>query len=204
MAENNVIMWYQGKKPYVVPRCDGKIQPTCPSSTRIAAEYNRGFFTLTNVINPNIFYDDYGVETPLKQMLAEAKVGDTLWLALVPPEHKVLDVFAYNELTDTEQSSFSTFDGIQLSLVTGQFKKADKDGNCPLVGGAATVAGALAFTALNKVFLQKDVNALNDTETYLGVGLKIDALPKDKTLAEIVGKIVVGAHAIDYDAQTFM
>lgn len=198
-------LWFQGKTPFVVPKCDGRIPQTCPRSKRIAAEYNRGFFTLTNVLNPNIFYDDYGAETPLKQELREAKVGDYLWLVLVPPKHHVTDVFAYNETTTTEHSSLVTMGGITLSLVTGVFKAEDADGNCAMQ--AEENQGTLVMPAdvgAKEQFLRTAVDITNDPDTWTGVGIKIEALPAGKTLADIVGKIVVGCHAVDYDAQTFM
>ena len=198
-------LWFQGKTPFVVPKCDGKIPQTCPKSKRIAAEYNRGFFTLTNVLNPNIFYDDYGAETPLKKELREVAVGDYLWLVLVPPEHRIIDVFAYNEPTTTEHSSLQSMGGITLSLVTGKFKEADKDGNCEMTGEenhGTLVMPATADAA--KQFLATKIDVTNDISTWTGVGIKVDALPANTTLADIVGKIVVGCHAIDYDAQTFM
>ena len=198
-------LWFQGKTPYVVPKCDGKIPQTCPTSTRIAHEYTRGFFTLTNVLNPNIFYDDYGVETPLKKELEEVVVGDYLWLTLVPPKHHVIDVFAYNEVTTTNTSSLLTMGGITLALVTGTFKKADANGDC----GVSNIAnfGSLIMPATadaKEQFLRDAVGVTNDGETWLGVGVRVDALPAGKSLANIIGKIVVGAHVMDYDAQTFM
>lgn len=198
-------LWFQGKTPFVVPKCDGKIPRTCPKSTRIAAEYNRGYFTLTNVINPNIFGYDYGVETPLKKELAEAKVGDYLWLILVPPKHHITDVFTYNEVTQTPQSSLQTMGDITLTLVTGKFKEVDENGDCMVT--EEIDHGVLAMPSGEKVkaqFVRNGVDITNDTETWTGVGLKIEALPVGKTLADIVGKIVVGAHVQDYEAQTFM
>ena len=199
------VFWFQGQAPFVVPKCDGQLPETCPQSTRIAAEYNRGYFTLTNVLNPNIFYDDYGVESPLKKALMEVKEGDVLWLALVPPMHKVLDVFAYNETTFTEHSSYDTFGGIGLTLQTGKFKAEDENGECAVSNEEAQ--GSLVFPAgadAKKQFVLTDVNVVNDTETWLGVGFKVDTLPQGKTLADIVGKLVIGCHALDCDAQTFM
>lgn len=198
-------LWFQGKAPYTVPKCDGKIPKTCPKSKRIAHEYTRGYFTLTNVLNPNIFYDDYGIETPLKKELAEVKVGDYLWLVLVPPKHHVLDAFTYNEVTATEHSSLQTMGGITLSLVVGKFKEADAEGNCEMT--EENNLGSLVMPATpdaKEQFLRAAVDMTTDTETWLGVGVKIEALPANRTLADIVGKIVVGAHALDYDAQTFM
>lgn len=203
MAHKSI--WYQGVTPYVVPKCDGKIPQTCPQSKRVAGEYARGFYTLTNVVNPNIFYDDYGVELPIKKELRELGVGDILWFILVPPKHKLIDVFAYNETTYTEHSSLQTFAGISLSLVTGTFTGVDENGDCPMTN--ETNHGTLVFPDSDDAteqFLVADVNTVNGISTYTGVGLKIDALPDGVTLADIVGKLAVGGHVLDYDAQTFM
>lgn len=198
-------LWFQGAAPFVVPKCDGKIPQTCPKSKRIAHEYTRGYFTLTNVFNPNIFFDDYGVETPLKKELAEAKVGDYLWAILVPPKHHIIDVFVYNELTTTAHSSLQTMGGITLSLVTGKFKAADDNGDCLMANEVNHGTLVMPATAdAKEQFLRAAVDVTNDSDTWTGVGVKIDALPDGKTLADIVGKIVVGAHAYDFDAQTLM
>ena len=129
-------MWYQGQAEYKVPKCDGKPSFTCPKSKRIAVEYNRGYFTLTNVINPNIFYDNLGVEGWLYKELKETAVGDYLWLVLVPPKHHMTDVFLYNETTLTEHSSLVSMGGISLTLVTGEFTEADADGKCEMTNEA--------------------------------------------------------------------
>lgn len=198
-------LWFQGTTPFVVPKCDGKIPQTHPQSKRIAREYNRGYFTLTNVLNPNIFYDDYGAELPLKEMLRDVKVGDYLWLVLVPPKHHINDVFTYNETTYTEHSSLQTMGGITLSLVTGKFKATKGDEDRVMAGEVNH--GTLVMPATKDAkeqFLRVATDITNDPETWTGVGIKVDALPKGKSLADIVGKIVVGCHTIDYDAQTFM
>lgn len=203
MAHKSI--WFQGKTPYVVPKCDGKIPQTCPQSKRTAAEYNRGYFTLTNVIHPNNFFDDYGVESPLKKELREVKVGDYLWFALVPPKHHMTDVFVFNEPTFVEHSSLETMAGITLTLVTGEFKAADAQGDCAMAN--ETTHGTVSFPAgadAKEQFLRAAVDITTDIETWVGVGVKVDALPANKSLADIVGKIVVGTHAIDYDAQTHM
>lgn len=201
----HIKMWYQGKSQYEVLECDGKPSFTCPKSRRIAAEYRRGYHTLTNVLNPNVEYDNLGYETWLNKELAEVVVGDTLWLVLVPPMHHIDDVFTYNETTFTEMSSLASMGGITLSLVTGKFKEADKDGNCEM--SEEENHGSLVMPATadaKQQFLRGATDITNDPETWTGVGIKVDALPNGKTLADIVGKIVVGCHAIDYDAQTFM
>lgn len=198
-------MWYQGAGEYKVPKCDGKPDFVCPQSRRVAAEYLRGYFTLTNVLNPNLEVDNLGYETWLFKELETVAVGDYLWMVLVPPKHHVQDVFTYNEATMTELSSLTTMAGITLTLVTGKFKEADAAGNCEMTdevehGSLVMPAGADA----KEQFLRAATDITNDPETWTGVGVRVDALPSGKTLADIIGKIVVGAHVLDYDAQTFM
>ena len=67
-------MWYQGQRKWNPLKCSGVPDATCPQSMRIAGEYMRGFFTLTNVLNPNLEYDNLGYELPIYQELAKAKV----------------------------------------------------------------------------------------------------------------------------------
>lgn len=199
------VFWFQGRAPYAPITCDGKSFKTRPKSKRIAHEYTRGYFTLTNVLNPNIFYDDYGVETPLKKELADVKVDDYLWLVLVPPKHRVLDVFVYNEVTTTEHSSLQSMGGFKLELVTGIFRAPTASGDYEVSNEQNY--GVLAMpedSTAKEQFLVGDYNLVNGVDEWLGVGVKVNAMPDGRTLADIVGKIVVGAHALDYDAQTFM
>lgn len=203
MAHKSI--WFQGKKPFVVPECDGRIPQTCPLSKRIAAEYNRGYYTLTNVLVPNVMYDDIGYELPLKQELRELKVGDYLWMILVPPQHMVIDMFIYNDTTNAMHSNLDTMGGITLSLVSGKFSKADSNGDCGVSG--EKVEGTIVMPAgpnAKQQFVVSTSGTVLDAEKWVGIGIKIDALPNNKTLADIVGRIVVGAHVVDYDAQVFM
>lgn len=198
--------WYQGRAPFEIPKCDDKFAFTCPKSKRTAAEYNRGHFTHTAVITPNSVDGQYIEPTFDSELFAEVKQGDYIWLVLVPPMHHISDVFAYNDtLMSLPGSSFTTFGGITLSLVTAEFKEADKDGNCQMQG-SETNHGTLAFAEgadAKKQFLRKGVDITTDTETYIGVGFKVDALPAKRTIADVMGKIAIGAHTMDYQSQDF-
>lgn len=198
--------WYQGEAPFEIPKCDDKFPFTCPKSKRTAAEYNRGHFTHTAVIVPNSTDGQYIEPTLDSEVFADAKVGDYIWLVLVPPMHHISDVFAYNDtLLSLAGSSFTTFGGISLSLVTAEFKEKDADGNCQMQGGE-TNHGTLVFPEgenPKKQFLRKGVDITTDTETYIGVGFKVEALPAKSTIADIMGKIAIGAHTVDYQSQDF-
>ena len=198
--------WYQGKAPYEIVKCDDKYPHTCPQSKRVAAEYNRGHFTLTGVIVPNVTDGLYVEPAYGAEVFAEAKVGDYIWLTLVPPMHHISDVFAYNDLLiSLPGSSFTTFGGISLSLVTAEFKEKDADGNCQMQGGEYN-HGILVFpegTNPKKQFLRASVDFTTDTETYIGVGFKVEALPAKSTIADIMGKLALGAHVVDYQSQDF-
>lgn len=198
--------WYQGEAPFEIPKCDDKFPFTCPKSKRTAAEYNRGHFTHTAVIVPNSTDGQYIEPTLDSEVFADAKVGDYIWLVLVPPMHHISDVFAYNDtLLSLPGSSFTTFGGISLSLVTAEFKEKDADGNCQMQGGE-TNHGTLAFPEgknPKKQFLRAGVDITTDTETYIGIGFKVEALPAKRTIADIMGKIAIGGHTVDYQSQDF-
>ena len=199
--------WYQGKAPFVIPRCDDKHPFTCPKSRRTAAEYNRGHFTHTAVIVPNVTFGGYLVQ-PAKGAddYRDMKVGDYVWLALVPPLHHVSDVFAYNDiLLSLPRSSFSSFGGISLSLVTAEFKEADANGNCAMQG-SETNHGTLVFPETadaKQQFLRAGTDITTNPDTWLGVGFKIEALPANGNLSNIMGKIAIGCHSVDYQSQDF-
>lgn len=198
--------WFQGKAPYEIVKCDDKYPHTCPQSKRTAAEYNRGHFTHTAVIVPNVTDGLYIEPAYDAETFGEVKVGDYIWLVLVPPMHHISDVFAYNDtLISLPGSSFTTFGGISLSLVTAEFKEKDADGNCQM-RGSETNHGTLVFPEgenPKKQFLRKGVDITTDTETYIGIGFKVDALPAKRTIADIMGKIAIGGHTVDYQSQDF-
>lgn len=204
MAEHKHL-WYQGSKAVNLLPCTGKPDFGCPESKRIAAEYYRGTFNLTRALQPNIEYDNLGAESWLYRELQSAKVGDYLWLLLVPPMHHVNKVFAYNECTFIEESSYASMGGITLSLVTGEFKAANENGECELDNESSRATLAMAEGAdAKQVFVHEKVDFTTDTETWFGVGFKVDVLPREGALADIRGKIAIGALGHDFDAQTFM
>lgn len=198
--------WYQGEAPFEIAKCDDKFPFTCPKSMRTAAEYNRGHFTHTAVIVPNSTDGQYIEPTMDSEMFAKAKVGDYIWLVLVPPMHHISDVFAYNDtLLSLPGSSFTSFGGFSLSLVTQQFKAGGKNGDCK-AEGKETNHGTLVFpdgNAAKKQFLRKGVDITTDAETWVGIGVKVEKLATNRTLADIMGKIAVGGHTVDYQSQDF-
>ena len=199
------IMFHQGiNRDFSLPDCGGGPQFDCPRSKRIAAEYRRGFFTLTNVLNPNLNGVEYCGSSYWQHRLAdEVKVGDTLWFVLVPPKHKLLDVAAYGEATFAEGSSLASLGGLTADLVVGKFSAADANGQCTPTG--VETKGTVAFPAgvdPEEIFVQADVNKVTKPKEWLSVGLKITALPTDAvSLAEIEARVAVVAHVMDYDAQ---
>lgn len=195
-------LWYQGSSNPTLPTCAGKPTFTCPQARTVAAEYGYGYYNLSNVLVPTTGYETESYETWLREELRTKNVGDYLWLVLAPPMHVVRGVYAHNATNLIEQSSLATMDGITLSLVTGEFAEANADGNCEMRN--EQVHGALAFTAAEPQVLFKPVEVVNDHKTWLGVGLRIDALPSDGALAEIIGKISCGCHLTSYDTQNFM
>lgn len=198
--------WYQGDIPYEIPKCDDKHPFTCPKSKRTAAEYNRGHFTHTAIIAPNSTDGQYVERTLDSDLFEEVKVGDYVWLVLVPPMHHISDVFAYNDtLLSLPRSNLTSFGGISLALVTAQFKGKDDNGDC-LMQGSETNHGTLAFPEgenPKKQFLRVGVDITNDPETYVGIGFKVEALPAKRTIADIMGKIAIGGHTVDYQSQDF-
>lgn len=219
------IMFHQGNSNnFSLPDCGGGPQFDCPRSKRIAAEYRRGFFTLTNVLNPNLNGVEYCGSSYWQHRLAdEVKVGDTLWFVLVPPKHKLLDVAAYGEATFAEGSSLASLGGLTADLVVGKYSAANANGQSTSTGGETT--GTVAFPYANgqctptgvetkgtvafpkgvdpeEIFVQADVNKVTKPKEWLSVGLKITALPTDAvSLAEIEARVAVVAHVMDYDAQ---
>ena len=199
------IMFHQGKNQNLsLPDCGGGPQFDCPRSKRIAAEYRRGFFTLTNVLNPNLNGVEYCGSSYWQHRLAdEVQIGDTIWFVLVPPKHKLLDVASYGEATLAEGSTLASLGGLTADLVVGKFKAADANGLCEPT--EIETNGTVAFPEgadPEEIFVQADVNKVTQPTEWLSVGLKITALPTEAvSLAEIEARVAVVAHVMDYDAQ---
>lgn len=199
------IMFHQGKNQNLsLPDCGGGPQFDCPRSKRIAAEYRRGFFTLTNVLNPNLNGVEYCGSSYWQHRLAdEVQIGDTLWFVLVPPKHKLIDVAAYGEATFAEGSTLASLGGLTADLVVGKFAAADTNGQCTPT--EVETKGTVAFPEgadPEEIFVQADVNKVTQPTEWLSVGLKITALPTEAvSLAEIEARVAVVAHVMDYDAQ---
>lgn len=199
------IMFHQGKAQELsLPDCGGGPKFDCPRSKRIAAEYRRGFFTLTNVLNPNLNGVEYCGSSYWQYRLAdEVQIGDTIWFVLVPPKHKLLDVASYGEATLVEGSSLASLGGLTADLVVGKFKAADANGLCEPT--EIETKGTVAFPEgadPEEIFVQADVNKVTQPTEWLSVGLKITALPTDAvSLAELQARVAVVAHVMDYDAQ---
>lgn len=202
----NILMWHQGRREFNPLDCGGGPQFSCPESKRVAAEYNRGHYTLTNVLNPNWDNNYYGRENWQQSLVDEVKVGDVVWFLLAPPKHNVYDVAAFAEETLTDGSTLSSLAGLRADLVTAKFAEKNANGLCEPT--ALTNQGAVNFpsgTNPGEIFVQKKVEIVNGPKEWLGVGLRINAMPTGKTdLSTIRAKIAVVAHVLGYDAQTHM
>lgn len=202
----NILMWHQGRREFKSPDCGGGPQFSCPESKRVAAEYNRGHYTLTNVLNPNWDNHYYGRENWQQRLVEDVKVGDVVWFLLAPPKHNVYDVAAFAEETLTDGSTLSSLAGLRADLVTAKFAEENDNGLCEPTN--LTNQGAVNFpsgTNPAEIFVQKKVEIVNGPKEWLGVGLRINAMPTGKTdLSTIRAKIAVVAHVLGYDAQTHM
>lgn len=203
----NIIMWHQGKgKQISLPECGGGPNFTTPESKRVAAEYQRGFYTLSNTLNPNWDNNYYGRTNWQQKLAGDVAVGDVLWFVLVPPKHTTYDVAAFGEATYTDGSTLASLAGLQAELVTAKFAQSKDD----VLGEPQDLIsqGTLSFPSgaePDEIFVQKKIELTNAPKEWLGVGLQINAMPTGKTtLADIRAKIAVVAHALGYDAQTHM
>lgn len=201
----NILMWHQGRRE-TRPLDVGGPQFSCPESKRIAAEYNRGHYTLTNVLNPKWDNNYYGRENWQQKLVEDVKVGDVIWFVLVPPKHNTYDVAAFAEETLADGSTLATLAGMKSDLVTAKFAEEDDKGLCEPTG--LTVQGSVNFPSgkdPEEIFVQKKIEVVTSPKEWLGVGLRINAFPTGKnSLEHIRAKIAVVAHAIGYDAQTHM
>ena len=218
----NILFWNQGSGSTAGLKCSGVPDYSAPESKRVAAEYMRGFYTLTNVINSQIDTENYGNLGWQGDYLAEGKAGDVVWMLLVPPNHKVLDFTLQVKESMDEFSSIADMTGFTLTPVAALITKPDESGvaqpidysdalsdltfGTPVVG--TTMTGANLTTAYPNtqeiVLAPKDANTFLPPNTYYAVGVRIDALPAGKTLADLPATIGLIAHAMDYDTQTQM
>lgn len=203
----NILMWFQGNSAGEYPNCEGGPEFQCPKSKRISAAYMRDYFTLTNVVAPYFDPDNYGNEGWQKRRLSEVEVGDTLWLALVPPKHKVLDVAIESHEANIDLAAIASLGGLSVDLVGSKFAEG-VDGVCEPVGGALTVHASVLFPegdAAEAQFQAADVNLVNGIGEWYGVGINIKALPTNAaTLGDITALVAVITHAYSYDYQLHM
>lgn len=206
----NHIMFHQGKgKVFTLPDCGGGPQFTAPTSKRIAAEYHRGFYTLTNVLNPVWDNNYYGRENWQQKFLQDVAVGDTIWCLYVPPKHNVYDVAGYAEKTFADGSSLESIGGAEFELVSGtvevQTVRMASEVNQDVAVTEVKTHGTLAFpegTNPAEVFAQAKIEKVTVPGKGMVVGLKVNKMPKGKlNLADIRAKIAVVAHVMSYDAQ---
>lgn len=202
----DVLMWFQGNASGDYPNCEGGPEFQCPISKRIASDYMRDFFTLTNVIAPYFDPDNYGNMGWAHRRLQDIKVGDTLWLLLVPPKHKVVDVAIESHETSIDLASIASLGGLSVDLVGAKFAEA-VDGVCAPVG-EPTVHASVVFPsgdAAEAQFQAADVGITNGTKEWYGVGINIKVLPTGvASMADITALIAVIAHVYSYDYQLHM
>lgn len=202
----NILMWYQGNASGDYPNCEGGPQFQCPVSKRIAAGYMRDFFTLTNVIAPYFDPDNFGNEGWAKRRLEDVAVGDTMWLLLVPPKHKVVDVAIESHEAKIDLASLASLGGLSVDLVGAKFAEG-VDGVCEPTA-VATVHASVLFpsdAAAVPQFQVADTAIVTGTTEWYGVGINIKAMPTGTTsLADIKAVIAVIAHAYSYDYQLHM
>lgn len=195
----NYLMWYQGNQGQEFPNCDGyRFVP--PVSTKIASEYQREKFFLSNVIN-NHYFDEIGIDTNRKKSLETIVANDVLWLLAIPPTHFVEDAIMYAEETWAEGSDLDSLAGAKLTLVQGKFTKEN--------GTPSDIQelGSITYTKGNRVkqVAHKAINYLTKPTEWLGIGIKVATLPTvNRGLADVTAKIAVGCHVKAYDTQTHM
>lgn len=200
----NILIWHQGSDKDHLNVCHSGPVLTCPESKRIAAEYNRGTYTLTGVFNPNLDNNYYGREHWQLKVAKDTRAGDIIWFLCVPPKHTVYDVAAYGEETMAMESSLTSLSGMEADLVTAKFTKANEQGLCEPTG--IKNHGTLTFpdgAKPDEVFVQKKIEVTTPPNEWLGVGLRVKTLPTGKQdLMDIRAKLAVVAHVFGYDAQT--
>ena len=207
----NHIMYHQGKgHKFSLPECGGGPQFTCPTSKRVAAEYHRGFYTLTNVFNPHMDNNYYGREHWQQKMAEDIKVGDVVWFVYVPPKHSLYDVAAYGEKTLADASSLESLAGMELELLTGSVNVTSGMKEDTVTCDPTDLAshGTLSFpsgTDPEEVAVQAKIEKFTAPKKGIVVGLKVNRMPTGKlTLQDIRSKLAVVAHVLSYDSQTHM
>lgn len=218
----NILFWNQGSGSTVGLKCDGVPDYSAPESKRIAAEYMRGFYTLTNVINSQVDVENYGNLGWQNEYFANVAVGDVVWMLLVPPNHKVIDFAMQVKESMDEYSTMADMAGFTLTPVASLITKPNSSGvpmpidykddlssltfGAPVVGTTMTGAnlGTTYPDTKEIVLVPTDADTFLPPNTYYAVGIRVDALPNGKTLADLPATVGLIAHAMDYDTQTQM
>ena len=203
----DLLMWHQGApETFSLPNCGEMPAFDCPRSRRIAAEYMRDFYFLSNVLNPNWDNGYFSRENWQQKFARDVKVGDTIWFILVPPKHRVIDVAVYAEETLTEGSALASLGGLNVEVVMGVFEEADDTGRCePIYKRVFTDVYFPSGEKPEEVFYVQPVDFTTLPNQWCGIGLTITSMPDNQeTLEFIRSRLVVGAHVYGYDAQVTM
>lgn len=202
----HINLWTQGKTPFAPIQCGGNHKATLPKSRQIAAEYERGYYNLTKVLCP---YDNPNTlsRLPISKTLEDVKVGDYIWLLLVPPFHSFIDAYVHIAPTLVPGSSMESVAGFDFDLVHTMINKPEGE-EIEITNTIKKFVHGFVPSPYDSDFKDGYVVTSNvgysvPVNKWYGVGLKINSLPDDKNLSEVTVNIGVGCHVIGYDTQNF-
>lgn len=166
-------------------------------ASRIAGEYQKGFFTAGGSFNPMFSIgQDHAID------VANVGVGDFVKLFVIPSEHTILDVAAKVIPTQSERgyNGVANADGLSFTVEARKYNQRTnaETGKVTISGD---VAGIMANTSMMKrgAVMPADGGYFVGQDEYVILGLKVDSLPNDVSLSEVTCRVEVSSHVMDYD-----
>lgn len=167
--------------------------------SRIAGEYMHGFFTAGNSFNP--MFSEGQADAVSK---AKVAVGDFIGLFKIPSYHTIVDA-AYRVIPVQYERGYAgpaNTDGLVFTYEARIFnaETLEKTGTLDFETALSGIAANTAAIGRSPIKLSEGGYFVKDNE-FVVLGLKVEALPSDKTvsLADVTGRVEISAHVWDYE-----
>lgn len=189
--------------PFCGPRSTDR-QDHLPYPRQIAGEYDRGFFTLSSIL------DFQNNERQAHQLGDQVKVGDFISLMLVPQIHTLKDLFV-RFYPDTIQYAPIQFTNLRNAAGASVDVEARLYNDKGVLQSTVTLPAAFAGLAMDQPIIQRSAIASGagyfvPKDQYMEIGLVVKALPSGAGVlfSQLTTAVALVAKVDNYDHQVIM
>lgn len=186
---------YKGGTPQVVfPGCFGQNVFGPPFPTRVAGEFDRGDFTLGDVLQP-------ASRRYQADALSTAAVGDVADMVVVPEQHSMTELFVETDPNPSRMASVGcaadSMNGVTFDIVGTYYDNTTFAAIGPFVAPAGFTGLNANVAAAVHAFAQVYV----PTGQSLVLGVKLNSAPTNTsvTFSDMAGRIALVAKVHDFD-----